>query len=221
MATAAVYQLALHINARNRGFVEKYYLKTTTMDDSVTIGAKICQYRTGLMAKNTEMIFASVGLVRYGRQARSCLNKPLLALEATLDQDDTATQKGYYVNDPNVSIVYRIETAAGDWAYRHFRGVPDNWVRDFRVQDDTFWEAYKAGTNVPDFQDDLSVNTVIKRFLTLLRDNTQSIKGATFEGDPPKALTWDVNTWAVILGSHIGTRQTGRPFRLSRGRAVR
>ena len=207
MNVGSLMQGVLHINFRDRGWAEKYYLPHTEYAPAIFGFSQVCQWRAALLTQNAAIVWGRVSFVGKPNEARAAISAPIPALK-----QESQPGSANLLNDPNTSVHFRYETANGLHSNRLWRGLPDAWITNFLA------DPLALGTTLPAVLPALAEATpdidLTKGFLKVVFDNTVYARKV---GDTPP--TFQVEPWDAVIYRGTSTRQTGVPFGMSRGRA--
>lgn len=207
MNVGSLMQGVLHINFKEFGWSEKYYLPHTEYNPAIEAFAAVCAWRAALLTANSSIVWARVSFVGKPNESRAAITAPVPALKME-EQEDVPTK----LNDPTTAVHFRYETVNGLKSDRLWRGVPDAWIADFMANPSAL------GTTMPAVLPALAAATtdleLTKGFLKVVFDNTVYARKV---GDTPP--TYQVEPWAAVIYRGTTNRQTGHPFGMSRGRA--
>jgi len=197
----------LHINYKDKGWAEKYYLPHTEYTPAKIAFSNVCNWRAALLTKNATIVWARVSFVGQPNEAKAAISAPIPALKQ-FGQPGISN----LLNDPNSSVHFRYETSNGLYSNRLWRGLPDDWITDFLA------DPLSLGTTLPLVLPVLSDQTpdldLTRGFLKVVYDNT--VYARKIAGPAP---TFQVEPWDAVIYRGTSSRQTGVPFGMSRGRA--
>lgn len=197
----------LYVNYKNFGWSEKFNLPEDNYAAAVLKMALICAWRAAMLAPGCVIEWARVSIAGNPKEAMAAIDRPLPSL--FIDQQNVGVGP---VNDPEVALHFRLETADGKHADRLVRGINDLWVRDTLI--DPLLAPLTPLTPLPLLEPNLNNLAVIRSFMQVLLANT--VHARRQAGVPPTYVTTD---WARIIYRGVTNRKTGRPFGMSRGRA--
>lgn len=215
-ATATVFILRLHVNTLGAGFTETYVLPGNDYATVLPVARNVCLYRRGLFGLGCTMPFASVSQLGPAREARAAIDEPLGPHPETLAKVGQQNESDYYPDNPDDALVYRMETALGQWTNRFFRGIADISIKRFDITAPYVPYATGAPQIVPATDTAASLVTYIRSGLAYIRDNTLWHK--TTSAVKPDPGPWNLAAWVVMTARKVGLHKTGRPFGQLAGR---
>lgn len=199
----------LFINGGTKGWSEKYFLNDTTLAAAKATMNQLCLWRASIMPRDFKMVWARVAFMDKLRNSKAVLAAPLSPNDDGTPAADTA---GYGpVNITEDALLFRFETAAGEFATRHVRGIPDQ-----QMTDDELANALTIPATPPAaIPAGITANWIVNlgSFLSYLKNST--VQGKILTRNP---LSVELTPWESVLFRRSAIRRTGRPFDTSHGR---
>lgn len=109
------------------GFSEVYWLRTSDVDTALEHGFDICNRRRLWFGLGTEIVYAELS------QGPASLDTWAIDVDRCYAFPSGGVDQPEFPDNPWVSWMYSHESLNGRFGTRHFRCVPDNWVRGMRA----------------------------------------------------------------------------------------
>lgn len=206
----------LFFEYKNWGWSEKYVLNSPTdpgypslLDGANQLfeGAKL---RAFMLGAGCRISYARVSLASVLRDSVNAIYSPLDA--GLVDAEDDAE----VINNPQTSAVIRCDDMGGKFVLRGFRGLRDSWVEDAALTAAIFSSNPSSDAvitpAVPPLLD--TATNATKWFLLWMKQNTVMARKNVLN-----PTIWTTFPIKYISFRKVGSRDTGRPFGVSRGRA--
>lgn len=199
------------------GWSEKYIIQNQSGDpvpdlfSASVLLAEGAAFRAFLLGAGCVLSYARVSLASALRDSLMAINAPILP-GLVDDEEDTPEE----LNSVQVGALVRMDDLAGKFATRAFRGLRDSWVTDQALTALLFAQqigsdtAYTTVTPPTLF----TASAAVANWYRWMKKNTVFARKVDSGG-----FIWQTFAMPSITFRKISSRDTGRPFGTSRGRA--
>lgn len=203
-------KLTMNINYKGGGWSETYFGgPDQPLQQFAAVLPQLITLRRHTLPSSAEIVHAKMSVTGNDRDSVP-VNNGVLPGFHIIDAENPGV-----VDTTGVGVLVRYTTAAGKWATRILRGIPDEIITDNKLLGSITSPAWADGAAVPDPTAQGTWYLKMGLFLEYLKRNTQwhsparnRVVNANFVIDP----------WAMWHVRRVAQRDTGRPFGLSRGR---
>lgn len=222
MAVPVIAKAVLRLKYGEVGWTETYGLAGLNIAQNLNITRALAYGRRALMAVGGIIQRAGVHHTGRPRDKRSAISGPLPAFNAAhwTNRTGLTDENHFYLNDPTTSLMFSFETATGKEMQRHFTGLPDFLVvRKQANQNASLELEYPVNvTQAMMEQTDLGWATMMRNFISFVRDNTVLIQAHQLTPPPNATFNYDLHPLVKCTFEEVRKRNRGRPFRLSHGK---
>ena len=208
----------IDLRCNNQGWSETFFFDPAlnTYALCLTELKKIAYFRSAFFSKNMDINYARVSNIDSNRDGILCsLPYPLGPHSTWVDDGGTGPDSLQVCQDANSCILVRLESNAGKWGNRPINGIPDTWITNKTVPFPNYFTPAPATDPVIDPSTFAGPHLVVcQQFWRYMITS-----GKIAKKNPDKTIT--LFSIAFVTARGASTRQRGRPFGESRGRAPR
>lgn len=191
----------LYINYRDTGWQETYCLKTTDYDEARQAVGTLCNYRRSFLTVGCRIVWGRIGFLGRPKERIAVGGLPAGPLPQVKADD--------FLNTPFTTLHYALEAESGAWSDRHFRGISDAMVSDFKVKGKIYTPILDPKPLVNPLDGAIAVDPIRRSFLGWLMRYTQHLHLETFQ-PVPLGL---VSPWAQCYLRGVANMKCGRAFK--------